>query len=266
VIKSHVEISLSKVCNIQDFDTLAPLISQLKRGVFQDTFYRKYWEEAQAIRTLTPLPESSIVLGVGAGYEAPLFYFTRHFKQVHATDIYLTPGWDEYAPAEFVRNPDKYAPFAYDRQRLIVQHMDARDLRYPDGYFDGVFSSSSIEHFGTPDEIAQAVSEMARVTKRGGLIALTTEFAVGGKSGAINGNTFIFNASTLRKYVIDAAAGCELTTPIDFAVSAETLATVIDFYEMMRLSKTHSIPTPHIVIDWDGFVFAPISLVFRKVG
>ena len=47
-------------------------------------------------------------------------------------------------------DPGTFAPYPYERERLDVRWMDARDLRFPDGSFDAVFSLSSIEHFGGP--------------------------------------------------------------------------------------------------------------------
>lgn len=259
-------MNYNKVCNVQDFAALQSLFAFFFPHVGDSLQYRKYWEVTMALRGIkfatrnVDLPK---FLGVGAGYEASIFALTS-CGEVHATDIYLTPGWDDYAPADFLKNPDKYAPYPYERQRLICQHMDARDLRYPDNYFDGVFSSSSLEHFGTLEEVSQAMREMARVVKPGGIIAITTEFSINGKCGCFNGNTWIFDLPTLQKYVI-APTGCELLDELDLTVTEETRATQISLGEVMALAAAKkTVPAPHIVMEYLGFVFLPISLVMRK--
>lgn len=49
---------------------------------------------------------------------------------------------------------------------------NAEDLPYPDGYFDKIVCSSSLEHFG--DDI-KALNEMHRVLKPDGTVVLTTD-------------------------------------------------------------------------------------------
>ena len=54
-------------------------------------------------------------------------------------------------------------------------YADARELPFPDGAFDVVFSLSSIEHFGGPRDVARAAREMGRVLKPGGHAFVVTE-------------------------------------------------------------------------------------------
>jgi SAM-dependent methyltransferase len=62
---------------------------------------------------------------------------------------------------------------------LHLEVQDARRLTYPDGSFDGVFSISVLEHI--PDDgDTQAVRQIARVLRPGGVAALTVPFAAGG--------------------------------------------------------------------------------------
>jgi SAM-dependent methyltransferase len=49
---------------------------------------------------------------------------------------------------------------------------DAQKLPYPDGYFDKIVCSSSLEHF---EDDSLAVGEMRRVLKNGGRVVLTTD-------------------------------------------------------------------------------------------
>jgi ubiquinone/menaquinone biosynthesis C-methylase UbiE len=120
---------------------------------------RKQWEVAMAFRSLRDhgaLGPDAEVLGVGAGIEPTVFFLTGHVGRVFATDLYLEAGdWDRSAKAGMLAEPRQFWPPAtLDLQRLVVQHMNALDLRYDDNSFDGVFSSSSIEHFGDLDDVS----------------------------------------------------------------------------------------------------------------
>lgn len=61
-----------------------------------------------------------------------------------------------------------------ERAKIIAQFevADAHHLPYPDGYFDKVVCSSSLEHF--PSDI-EALKEMNRVLKTSGTLVLTTD-------------------------------------------------------------------------------------------
>src|SRR5204862_4394011 len=96
-------------------------------------------------------------------------------------DLYLEPGdWEQTAATSMLIDPGRHAVIPWNPRRLVVQHMDARELRYEDESFDGIFSSSSIEHFGDHADVERAVSEMFRVLKPGGVLSLSTEFRLAG--------------------------------------------------------------------------------------
>ena len=52
---------------------------------------------------------------------------------------------------------------------------DVRDLSYPANSFDLIFSNSTLDHFSQPDELQQAVHELVRVLRDGGLLLLTLD-------------------------------------------------------------------------------------------
>src|SRR5687767_6741595 len=108
------------------------------------------------------LTRTSRVVGIGAGKEDTLFYLTKFVDQVVATDLYVSSeSWGDFAPSEMLGDPAQFSPYPdFEPARLVVENMDARHLRYPDGSFDGVFSLGSIEHFGSFEDIAQAAAEM----------------------------------------------------------------------------------------------------------
>ena len=133
----------------------------------------------RALRDFGALGPTSEVLGVGAGAEATLFWLTNHVRRVVATDLY-DGEWGEQAPKEMLINPGRFASCPWNPARLVVEQMDALDLRFADSSFDGVFSSSSIEHFGDHDDVRRALAEIRRVLKPGGIAALSTEYRIDG--------------------------------------------------------------------------------------
>ena len=171
-------ISASKICNLEDFgdaelrDDIRDVFSH-EIARFGDDFpkgreYRKYWEVGMAVlafeRAGICSPEAEI-LGVGAGNEATCFYLTKRVKRVFATDLYLSEGWEESANASMLSNPKEHWPFPWNPRRLVVQHMDALALHYEDASFHGVFSSSSVEHFGSDEQIKIAGLKMKQLKK-----------------------------------------------------------------------------------------------------
>lgn len=235
----------------------------------QGAEYRKDWEVVQCVRGLRAfgaLGPKSRVLGVGAGHEHTLYYLTTVCGEVHATDLYESGGWPGWADRDMLVNPGAFAQTGatWEPQHLVVQHMDGRALRYPDGSFNGVFSSSSIEHFGSLDEIAGAASEMGRVLKPGGVLALTTEFRLGGRDGDGWPGVVLFNEDTLRQYLIE-PSGCVLVDEPDYTVDKATLRTQQNLDWVIAIqSKGEITPTPHIVLEFGGFIFASVSVVLRK--
>ena len=133
-----------------------------------------YLEEVGALR------DNAEALAVGAGHETPLFWLANRIRRVVATDIYGAGDFaDREASATMLTSPAAFAPYPYREDRLEVLDMDARRLEFPDESFDIAFSLSSIEHFGGPEDIRQAASEMARVVRSGGHLVIVTECFLG---------------------------------------------------------------------------------------
>lgn len=231
----------NKVCNLEDFgdpqlrriirDVLAVEAARRGEAFPQGCEYRKHWEVAMAVRALAAagaLREDAELLGVGAGNEPTLFHLTRFVRRVFATDLYLSGGdWEESASAPMLTDPGRFYGAPWHARRLVVQHMDALDLRYEDASFDGVFSSSSLEHFGGLAEVRQALDEIHRVLKPGGVLSLSTEFRLAGPPPGIPG-VLLFDR---RELVADLGladgerwiALDELSTEVSNATRATTL-------------------------------------------
>lgn len=113
--------------------------------------HRKDWEWAMGIIAMCrfgKLNRECTAIGVGAGKELVLFYLANHLGRVHARDLYNVKAWESFAPADFPENPEKYAPFQYDKGSLVESRKDAMKLDFPSNSFDVAFSFSSIQHFG----------------------------------------------------------------------------------------------------------------------
>src|SRR5205807_1719013 len=92
---------------------------------------------------------------------------------------FVDSGSSEADP-EFLRNPQKYAPFRYHENRLVGLPADGCTLPFASGCFDVVCSLSSIEHFGGHARAAQAMREMGRVLRSGGIACVATELILEG--------------------------------------------------------------------------------------
>jgi cyclopropane fatty-acyl-phospholipid synthase-like methyltransferase len=187
------------------------------------------------------------VLGVGAGNEPTVFWLTNHVRRVFATDLYLERGkWKESANASMLVNPEVNWPFRWQPRRLVAQHMDALDLRYEAGSFDAVFSSSSLEHFGAWDDVLQAIGEMHRVLKPGGMLCLSTEMRLRGPGPGMPG-VLMFDEEELRRLVLESGAW-EPLDQLDTHISEQTLALAQDFDAAAREIRRHVKKEGHLAI------------------
>jgi len=285
-------VNFNKVCQLEDFadpelvavirDVCAHKAAHFPAGFPAGYEARKDWEVAMSVRALRhfgALRPDAVILGVAAGTEDTIFYLTRHARQVFVTDRYLGAGaWSRLAPMAMLVEPGFLAPFDFDPNRLVVQHMDGRALRYPDETFDAVFSSGSIEHFGELLDVAHAAYEMGRVLKPGGILALSTEFRISGPPGGIGwpGDALLLSAENLQRYVVD-ASGLEAVDDLDTMLSEVTLGTVRDIQTAVqdhdrRLAGVagRGVPEyahwdfPHIVMSHGGYEFGSVHLTLRR--
>ena len=285
-------MNFNKVCELEDFAD--PLLIEVMRDVcahkaahFPESYpagyeARKDWEVAMSVRALRhfgALGPESVILGVAAGTEDTIFYLTRHARQVFVTDRYLGAGaWGPVAPVAMLVDPGFLAPFDFDPNRLVVQHMDGRSLRYPDETFDAVFSSGSIEHFGELLDVAHAAYEMGRVLKPGGIVVLSTEFRITGPPGGIGwpGDALLLSAENLQRYVVE-ASGLEPVDELQTDLSDTTRATVRDISQAVldhdrRLAGVggRGVPEfaawdfPHVVMSHGGYEFGSVHLTLRR--
>jgi SAM-dependent methyltransferase len=292
-------LGYSKLCELRDFRD--PELRELMRdmaGVGPERpdypdgeEHRKPWEvamSARALRDFGALREDAEILGVGAGSEVTIFWLTRHARRVFATDLYLTEdSWSQMdSGAGMLHAPEGETTLDWNPQRLVVQHMNALDLRYEDNSFDGIFSSGSIEHFGGLDEIHRSVEEMYRVVRPGGVVALATEFRLAGPPPGLPG-TVLFDESELRQVLLE-GLDWDVPSEFDFSISDETMAAPVDFDSLFEVLERPSIadrvkgrlgreppppairhlptPYPHIVLRQGEHLWTSVHVTLVKPG
>jgi SAM-dependent methyltransferase len=220
--------------------------------------HRKAWEWAQglyALKQLGLLREDATAIGVGAGIERIMFYLTNAIQMVYATDIYGEGDFaDNTAFPEMLTDPERYAQIPFRRDHLTVMHMDGRKLEFGDNSFDFAFSFSSIEHFGGHQAAAQAIREMGRVIKPGGVVIITTEAVLNGAS-----HPEFFLPEEIERYLVQ-GSGLKLIEDIDYRISSESLAHAVDFG-----APDYHLVVPHIVCQINGVFWTSICLVLEKI-
>ena len=267
---------LNRVCNIDDWEdakltaTIGRLLPHFVRahpGFPQTLRHRKHWEYAHVVSGLEQLgavrPDSWL-LSVAGGHEEPAYELTNHARWVFLVDIYGVGGFSGSEAHETVlTNPDAFATVPYNRNRLVVQYMNALDLRYEEGTFDGVFCLSSVEHFGGFDGAAKGLREIHRVLKPGGIAAVTTECIVNGKPALDLPGLMLFPPELIDK-LSRSVPGLEPVAPVDFTITQASLATAYSLERAVKEAASFHTEYPHIVVEMQGRLFTSVALFFRK--
>ena len=199
-------LALNRVCRPDAWEDPEWMTVNRALSMRADVIHRKAFEWTQCVYGLERLgvlgPETR-VLGVGAGREPVLYYLANRSALTVATDLYEghfvdTPAAE--ADPDFLSDPAAYAPFPYRRERLAALPSDGRALPFPSSTFDVVYSLSSIEHFGGHAGAAQAMREMPRVLRPGGIGCLATELLLEG-----DGHFEFFTREELNHWVVEAS-------------------------------------------------------------
>jgi SAM-dependent methyltransferase len=253
------DVQLCELANPAKWDNpeWVSLLASLQTGpIDKMSMHRKGYEFAQLLFGLTRLQRLSPnarVLSVGAGHEAPLYWLANRTALVVATDMYDT-GWKEAWASEgddsVLRRPEDYAPFEYERDRLVFLKMDGRRLAFADGTFDIVYSLSSIEHFGGLAGAIDAMDDMIRVLKPGGLLVLATEYCLAGPP-----HHEAFQPDEVRRLLT--RPGVRLIEPVDEAVHRR--------YEMAAVDmRKNPFQTPHMAVRDGDTVFTSVVAFLER--
>lgn len=256
VLRQKARPSLNRICDISDWRADAPITSMMRElgeGIY---IHRKAWEYAWAVcglRTLGVVTPEARAIAVGAGSERPLYHFANTISEMVATDLYDSP--DNEGTPEMLSRPEAFAPFDYRRDRLTVRRMDGTDLGYPDGHFDFAFSLSSIEHFGSHARVRQAVREMVRVVRAGGIACVMTELILNDAH-----HPEYLRLEELEELVIRASPDAELVGgPLDLRISRSLIENPID----LDHEENHHV-SPHIVLHSGGVLWTSVALFLRR--
>jgi len=161
----------------------------IDKHVFKHTggeVHRKGWEWTQCLYGLNKLgviTPTTKALGVGAGREPVIFWLADRVAKVVATDLYGNEAWSgkdgnfgNEAPKDILDDADKYCPRRFKKENVSFENADGTKLQYSNNSFDLCWSLSSIEHFGGHNASRKAIQEMARVTRKGGIVCIATEY------------------------------------------------------------------------------------------
>jgi SAM-dependent methyltransferase len=129
--------------------------------------------------------------------------------------------------------------------------MDGRALGLRDDSFDIAYSLSSIEHVGGFDGAAGALREMGRVVRRGGIVAIATEYVLGGPP-----HEETFQPDELRALIRQ--PGLELVEPVDERVYDRYEYSAVDLY-------ANPYQSPHMVVRFGETVFTTVMVFLRKI-
>ena len=283
----------AKLCDVRDWDD-AEFIATVREILPERDplthVERKVWELAQLALFLSEagrLHEGTEALAIGAGDERIVFWLANRLGRVVATDVY---GEGDFAGREaapsMLADPAAHAPFPYRAERLEVRWMDARRLGFPDESFDVVFSLSSFEHFGGPDDVAAAARELGRVLRPGGHAFVVTEcfvhrdplnaapvdFAVrlatlgmkrkraGPRRRAVV--VEVFTPRELERLIVR-PSGLEPMQPLDFSISPESWRNLTRT-DAAGLHPASGDYWPHVLLQADRSVFTSVSLPLHK--
>jgi SAM-dependent methyltransferase len=161
-------------------------------------------------------------------------------------------------------DPDHYARCAYNRNHLVVEYMDGRDLRFDDGVFDAAFSSGSIEHIGGITGAVHAIVEMGRVVKPGGIVAFTTECIVSGAPQHSERGLELFTPQTMAE-MVSAIPGMTPVQPLDVGLSAATAATpAVPLDASLAADRAQREQWPHLLVEHQGRTFTSVAVFLRR--
>ncbi|WP_081603636.1 class I SAM-dependent methyltransferase [Natronorubrum tibetense] len=151
-----------------DTDTISTEFTHLDHmysGRFSKYYYRRFDQALEAAQSA----KDETVLEIGGGTGVFLLSLSEIYSDVHFTDISR-----EHPPFSTARRLLNLAGTTDDNVKYAVA--DATTLPYQSNTFDSVFVLDVLEHI--PDE-RNAISEIARVTAKGGRAIVSAPIEVG---------------------------------------------------------------------------------------
>lgn len=283
-----------KLCDLEDFadpELLSTISSILPERDARTHIERKVWEFgmlAMLLEETQQLTEDTHALSVGAGDERIAFWLANRIGKVVATDVYGEGAFSgNEADPSMLEDARAHAPFPYREDHLEVLWMDARELKFPSNSFDVVFTLSSIEHFGSPADIAKSASEIGRVLKPGGHAVIVTECFVrhhpldtataevakrmitmnrkmpGAKFGQRIALADVFTPRELTKHIVR-PSGLRLMQPLDTKITPASWENLTVCSPDGRLLPKSGHKYPMVLMQLRRSVFTSVCLILEK--
>ena len=130
-----------------------------------------YWRnvEVPAVINHLDVQPRERILDIGSPKLPSLFLWSRMGAEVYATDLlpYFVNAYSHFSK----RLPKQNFGLEYH-----LETQDGRSLKYRDNYFDKIFAISVLEHIEDQGD-SEAIREISRVLKVGGVCCLTVPFA-----------------------------------------------------------------------------------------
>ena len=259
---------LNKVFKIEDFDD--PEYKSFIVEMFgkQPEPVRKYFEYYQLMagcKQFNLLNRDCRALSIASGAEQITYYLTNFMNQVFMTDLY---GDDAHASERnlhvMLTDPLSKCKVPCNERRLVTQYMNALNLKYPDEFFDLTYSICAIEHFGGSEGFIKSMYEMARVTKPGGYVYITTECIVNDAPDVHEIGISMFSPSTIYGMITEVPI-LQRVEPIDYSSSQKTINCAVPMINPDGTYRDFSLPFHDIAISLRGCIFTSITMWFRKL-
>jgi SAM-dependent methyltransferase len=177
-------------------------------------------------------------------------------KKVWGIDLYEGEYFGGEDEADIPLSAKKYAPFPYPEDKLRLVKMDALNMEFDDNFFDFVFSSSSIEHFGSEEKILKSLKEMYRVLKPGGAALLTTELRLNKLGRSIKNIKVLPFQSLLFLF---SKAGFEVEDDFDLRIEKKYLEDWIKLPDDV-------FRRPHVILRYFNTILTSVHAVLCKQG
>ena len=248
----------------------APKLAGFDPTTFNPAFsYRKCWEWAaimEALRERDMLRDGRLGLGFAVGTEPLPSAIAAHGVRVMATDLHadrVVDGWAETgqhaASLDALFRPDLIDRAAFDRL-VTFQPADMRVLDgLPEGEFDFLWSSCSLEHLGTLEAGMDYVRRSTAFLKPGGVAVHTTEFNCSSLDATVSeGQSVVYRRRDIER--LDASLRsqrCGLARP-DFYAGDHPADLDYDVPPFMTTGRMH------LKLEIDSYVSTSILLIVQK--
>lgn len=229
---------------------------------FSGAVHRKGWEWTHCLyglRQLGMLKPEHRAVGIGAGREPVIYYLADHIAHVTATDLYGEAAWSSGGGKEsdlaLIEESKKFCPSSVDFSKITFENQDGTNLLFADNSFDFAWSLSSIEHFGGHGAARQAIQEMGRVVRPGGIVAVATEMLMLEE----HSHPDYFTRSEIATELVKPCTKLELAGDINF--DTLTFEYLVDSICMPYLDRERR----HVVLNDGNVQWTSILLFFRKL-